>query len=82
MFLWVLKERNTSRCSENIKNKELRLLFFLGDLWYNTYNYDYREARIMTIAKVLFAVLVCVPLAALAGWIFSRLVDDVARKRQ
>ncbi len=36
----------------------------------------------MTIAKVLFAVLVCVPLAALAGWIFSRLVDDVARKRQ
>ena len=36
----------------------------------------------MTIAKVLFAVLVCGPLVALAGWIVSRLVDDVARKRQ
>lgn len=36
----------------------------------------------MTFAKILFAALVCVPLVALAGWVFSRLVDDVADKKQ
>ena len=56
-------------------------IFFSGDLWYNTYIYDFREARAMTFIKVLFTVLVCVPLVALAGWMFGKLVDEVAKKK-
>lgn len=36
----------------------------------------------MTIAKILFAALVCVPLVALAGWVFNKLADDVTKKKQ
>ena len=56
-------------------------IFFSGDLWYNTYIYDFREAHAMTFIKVLFTILVCVPLVALAGWMFGKLVDEVAKKK-
>ena len=56
-------------------------IFFSRDLWYNTYIYDFREAHAMTFIKVLFTILVCVPLVALAGWMFGKLVDEVAKKK-
>ena len=35
----------------------------------------------MTFVKILFTILVCVPLAGLAGWTFGKLVDEVAKKK-
>ena len=50
-------------------------------MWYNKYIYDFREAHAMTFIKVLSTILVCVPLVALAGWMFGKLVDEVAKKK-
>ena len=36
----------------------------------------------MTFIKILFTVLVCVPLVGLAGWILGRLADEVVKKKQ
>ena len=35
----------------------------------------------MAFVKVLFTILVCVPLIGLVGWTFSKLVDEVAKKK-
>ena len=59
----------------------IKVFFFSGDLWYNTYIYDFGEAHAMTFIKVFFTILVCVPLVALAGWMFGKLVDEVAKKK-
>ena len=57
-------------------------IFFSGDLWYNKHICDFKEAHAMTFIKILFTVLVCVPLVGLAGWIFGRLADEVVKKKQ
>lgn len=36
----------------------------------------------MTLLKILFAALVCVPLIGLAGMLFMRLADEVIKKKQ
>ena len=55
---------------------------FSVDLWYNKYIYDFKEARAMTFIKILFTILVCVPLLGLAGWMFGKLADEVIKKKQ
>lgn len=35
----------------------------------------------MSFIKILFTILVCVPLVGLAGWIFGKLVDEVVKKK-
>jgi len=37
--------------------------------------------EIMNIAKIAMAVLVCVPLVALVGFLFGKLADEVVRKK-
>ncbi len=36
----------------------------------------------MTFIKILFTVLVCVPLVGLASWLFGKLADEVVKKKQ
>lgn len=36
----------------------------------------------MTLIKVLFTILVCVPLVGLAGWLLGKLADEVVKKKQ
>ena len=36
----------------------------------------------MTIAKIMLAVLICVPITALIAYFFNRLADEVIKKKQ